>query len=120
MAFRPTTVNEIEYLANAFQDIADRLSSVTVKMKESQLESLVLQLDSVKKHYLPPCERLAADVEMHFRDQLRCSQSGETPMWQNSVKKSAYNKALKEAKEKLDPRWVAPPKPRKKAAKKRK
>lgn len=117
MAFRETTIDEIEFLANSFKAIADNLLSVTEKMRAAKHLTLVLQLDAVTGHYLDPCERLAAEVDMHFRDQLHCAKTGGTPKWQRSVQKSAYNKALREAKANLDPAWIKP-KPTKKATKK--
>jgi hypothetical protein len=63
-------------------------------------------MDSVKKHYLDPCERFAMEIDMHFRDQIRCSVTGDTPKWQKSVNKSAYNKALKESKASVDAQGI--------------
>lgn len=117
MAFRATKVEEIEFLAESFRDIADSLKEVAGRMKEADMPSIVLQLESIRQHYLSPCERLASNISMHFKDQLRCRDTGEEPMWQKSVRKSAYNKALKESKENLDSLGIVKKVP-KKAAKK--
>ena len=117
MAFRETTVEEIEFLANSFKEISDKLFSVTEKMKNEKLLKLVLQIDAVQTHYLPPCERMAADIDMHFRDQLRCLTTKGVPQWQRSVQKAAYNKALRESKTSVEPENLV--KPAKKATKKK-
>lgn len=117
MAFRETTVDELEFLANSFQEISDRLFAVVKKMREESMLTLMLQIDAVQTHYLPPCERLAADIDMHFRDQLRCSKIGGTPQWQRSVQKAAYNKAQRDAKAERVSKQIEPGHPKKVAKK---
>lgn len=117
MAFRETTVDEIEFLANSFKEISERLVAVADKMRKEKLLTLVLQIDAVQTHYLPPCERLANDIDMHFRDQVRCAKTGGTPQWQRSVQKAAYNKALRESKSTVESQGLV--KPTKKPAKKK-
>ena len=117
MAFEPHTADDIVFIAESFKDVSDKLFAVAKKMREEKVAEVTLQLKSVRDHYLPVCEKLASDVDMHFKNQLRCQKTGETPMWQKSVQKAAYNKALRQAKENVESRGLV--KPAKKATKKK-
>lgn len=117
MAFEPHTADDIDFIAESFKDVSDKLFAVAQKMREEKFPEVTLQLKSVRDHYLPVCEKLASDIDMHFKNQLRCKKTGEIPMWKKSVQKAAYNKALRESKANVESQNLI--KPAKKAAKKR-
>ncbi len=97
MAFRSTHVSDIEYVAEQLGSASAKLAVVAKSMRSEKRETVHTQLEAVKNHYVRAIEKLASDIERHYKDQKRCEATGDDPEWQRSQKKTAYNKALKES-----------------------
>ena len=49
---RPITADELEVIAEAIDDCSRRVRFAVQKMRESKLQSVVANIDSVRNHYL--------------------------------------------------------------------
>ncbi len=116
MAWVPTTVEDIEYVANALSTAGEKLKRVADAMRKSKMPTMQLQL-TMAQGYAEACRKLSNDAEMHLENQIHCMNTGSVPLWQKRVQKAAYNKALRESKTSVEPENLV--KPAKKAAKKK-
>lgn len=92
------SVEDVEYIATAFINAGNKLQAVANSMREADMPEMYLQITSANG-YAEASRKLAGDAELHFDNQLHCQRHGGTPLWQLRQQKSAYNKALKKAKE---------------------
>ena len=112
MAMKPWTAEQIQSVSNDLAYAAKKFGEIADAMREKEFQELTLQADAAFGIYRSTLVKLAGDVETEFRDQYRCSQTGETPRWK-------INQKMIAARKKAAPANAEPTaKPRKKAAKK--
>ncbi len=97
MAMKPWSAEEIAAVAADLEYVAQKLSAVADEMRRKRLPSLVLQADAAFGVYRSTLVKLGADAETEFRDQHRCTVTGDTPRWRKNQITIATRKALKES-----------------------
>lgn len=117
MAWTLNHVDDIGYVAAALISAGTKLQAVEEAMRRENYLNIYLQMTSARE-YADAARKLGNDAELHFENQLHCSRRGGTPIWQARQAKSAYNKALKDAKQNLEQSGLAK-KAIKKSAKKK-
>ena len=96
MAWTPTTVDDIEYVAKALSMAGTKLMQVAAEMRSANFLTMHLQFAEALK-FADSFVKLSNDAELHLTNQIHASRTGSEPIWQVRQRKSAYNKALREA-----------------------
>jgi len=109
VAWSAVSLEDIEYIARSLVDAGAKLQEVAKQMRREDHKSMYLQITSARA-YADACRKLANDAELHFHNQLHCAKHGGTPIWMERQQKSAYNRALKEAKQSRAEQGIEPPK----------
>jgi len=110
-------------VADAMERNSAALRAVANSMTAESLEELFLQLPPATLH-VHALEKATSDIHYQFRDQMRCSKTGETPAYKRKQLKNALDKEIREAKLRGETLGIvkkaAPKKAVKKAAKAKK
>lgn len=117
MTTKAWTAAYIRQVSDDLTFVAEKLSDVAKKMETNRFPELYLNAESAFGVYRKTLLSLAGDVEAEFREQLRCSKTGEVPSWKIN---QALAAARKQAKAERISKGIEPGHPKKVAKKPRK
>ena len=77
---------QIQSVSNDLAPAAKKFGEIADEMRAKAFPELTLQADAAFGIFRSTLVKLAGDVETEFRDQYRCSKTGETPRWKINQK----------------------------------
>lgn len=92
MAMKEWSASDLEAVADDLEFVCQQLRSVSEEMRSKEFLHLTLQADAAFGTYRSTLVKVATDVVSEFRDQYRCSKTGELPRWKRNQKIIAARK----------------------------
>ena len=116
MAMKEWSADDLEGVAEDLNFVSAKLQHIATEMRSKKFEALTLQADAAFGVYRATLVKLAGDVDTEFRDQYRCSLTGEVPRWKRNQKAI---QARREAKAQRISEGIEPPTSPKSSGKRR-